>query len=500
MQRIILLTAILFQTILINLNGQNLLSKYIDISLDSYANPSISQKQDNGYLICSLFGQVDYTQSSSLRDFNLPGDSCNVFILDVNPAGVYSVIMTMAVETADKGILIGGGFDSIYNTPGNVYNIILLKLDSLYNIQWSKIIYHPFANTGIIYSYSKLRDNGYLINNSIRTDSLGNIIWLRRSPLYQPIVLQASNGNLINAGGNEVSKKDSVLNGIWTKKYGNISINSGIRTYNNEYVFCGLVDSSFNHALFFLKIDSSGNILNYKRSDYTNWDNHMDILQLSDNTYEILAMRNNQVHIVHLDSTGDLKFSGIFNNSQNFINPNKIFQHSDSVFTTFMDYRSPSYNKVSSVLIDVSMNDSSICGFVNDTIPWRNDTLNFLVNAVYNSAIPSDTIIDFNFVTYMYKTTIIDYCSLPVSSNEINKNIEIQIFPNPTKNEIHFSTDQVYNNVELVIYDQFGYIKLKRNYREFHSEKLVLNYPPMLYFMTLKSDILNVTRKFVIID
>lgn len=251
MQRIILLIAILFQTILINLNGQNLLSKYIDISLDSYANPSISQKQDNGYLICSLFGQVDYTQSSSLRDFNLPGDSCNVFILDVNPAGVYSVIMTMAVETADKGILIGGGFDSIYNTPGNVYNIILLKLDSLYNIQWSKIIYHPFANTGIIYSYSKLRDNGYLINNSIRTDSLGNIIWLRRSPLYQPIVLQASNGNLINAGGNEVSKKDSVLNGIWSKKYGNISINSGIRTHNNEYVFCGLVDSSFNHALFF---------------------------------------------------------------------------------------------------------------------------------------------------------------------------------------------------------------------------------------------------------
>jgi hypothetical protein len=226
----------------------------------------------------------------------------------------------------------------------------------------------------------------------------------------------------------------------------------------------------------------------------------MDMIQLTDKTYEILAMRNNQVHIVHLDSTGDLKFSGIFNNSQNFQNPNKIFQHSDSVFTTFMDYRSPAYNKVSSVLLNVSMNDSSICGFANDTISWRNDTLNFLVDAVFNSAIPLDTIIDFNFITYKYKTTIIDYCYLPVSSNEINKDIEIQIYPNPTKNEVYFSTEQVHNNVELVIYDQFGCIKLKRNYREFYSEKLVLNYPPMLYFMTLKSENLNVTRKFVIID
>ena len=79
-------------------------------------------------------------------------------------------------------------------------------------------------------------------------------------------------------------------------------------------------------------------------------------------------------------------------------------------------------------------------------------------------------------------------------------NFNVKIYPNPTNSEINLSCENVYNNLDLIIYNQLGTVILKRRYKTFQSEKLILDYPPMIYYITLQNEHFKVTKKFVVFD
>lgn len=485
----------LFFAFSIDLSGQTLINKYLPIPLEGFSNPSIVLKKNNAYLICSALNQYSI-RYSFLSEFDITSDSSDVVAI-TGPIN-HHLLMTMAYETSDNGLLIGGGFDTIFNNTTPRFNTFLLKMDSLNNIQWSKIIYHNSSSTGVVSNFSKLGNSGYLINKKIRTDSLGNIIWNKINSIMRGITLPASNGNLITAGGNTISETDSTLNGIWSKTYSTISIYSGIKTNSNEFAFCGLIDSLSYHGIFFLKIDTAGTPLIFKCTDYSTWTNQIHILQLPDNSFGMLCARNNHNYILHIDSTGSFKFLGYFTPPSGQLYPGELEPHNDSVFTAVLNYTSNFYNSVNPILIDVSINDSTRCGFVQDSISWRQDTINYTNNSVYNSYLSTDSMVDYHFNTFFWRRGVWDYCNPSTYLTELNDQTHIDLYPNPAINEITFSSEEVIINAEITIYDQLGRIKLKKEYKEFQSDKLEIDYPPMVYFLTIRSTNLFFTKMFVI--
>ncbi|MFZ4708112.1 MAG: T9SS type A sorting domain-containing protein, partial [Bacteroidales bacterium] len=169
------------------------------------------------------------------------------------------------IQTRDGGFLIGGA--STIGDGGNLtcepYNLnaeaILLKLDSLGNIEWQNC-YGGSGHDGI-YSLMELED-GYLIS------AYG----------------ESEDGDLVGSGWHGgadiwVIKIDFFGNIIWQKCYGGSNYESALNIFsdsNNGFVLIGATESQngditnnhsiseYDNDIWYLKIDSVGEIINQK--------------------------------------------------------------------------------------------------------------------------------------------------------------------------------------------------------------------------------------------
>ncbi len=136
---------------------------------------------DKNYAIASTVEYALHTQ----RDIRLTKFKDNGSILwqkryhanDTLYAGV------TLYPTSDKGYLIGG-FAS--GSSDNLQSFLLLKTDSLGNLQWRKIYHDDY---GVLFHAEQTTDGGYLVSGynyhaatgydmyAIKTDSLGNVQW-----------------------------------------------------------------------------------------------------------------------------------------------------------------------------------------------------------------------------------------------------------------------------------------------------------------------------------
>jgi len=115
-------------------------------------------------------------------------------------------------QTKDGGFILSGAGSLTYPDDADLYNMLLIKTDSIGNIQWYREFTKGAGSESHGASVLQTQDGGYLVGGMycppeddraygylVRTDSLGNVIWTksfeRRSAVYQ--CAQTSDGGYI---------------------------------------------------------------------------------------------------------------------------------------------------------------------------------------------------------------------------------------------------------------------------------------------------------------
>jgi len=249
---------------------------------------SIAQANDGGCII---------TGSTAL--YNTVGVT-NVYIMKLDSTGDLQWAKTIGgirddegysiVPTKDRGYAITGvsssyGLGSSTVDYEAIYDVYVIKLDSVYNLQWTKTIGGTGDDEGN--SIVQTKDDGYAITG--KTNSYG-------------------------AGGYDVYviKLDSVGDLQWTKTIGgkkNDYGNSIIQSRDGGYAITGVTYSfndTVNGDIYVVKLDSVADIQWTKTIGETGADAGQSIIQTSDGGYAI-GSNFGSSSFVKLDSMGNLK-------------------------------------------------------------------------------------------------------------------------------------------------------------------------------------------------
>ncbi len=263
-------------------NGNLQWAKTYGGTRDDYAY-SVQQTSDGGYIVAG------YTDSfgSGWEDILIIKTDASGNIQwakvygGVNPDYAYSV-----QQTSDGGYIVVGYSNSYTYT----YDIILIKLNSSGNVQWARTF--GGASWDYAYSVQQTSDGGYIVTGFtgsfgggwdadiilIKTNSLGNLQWAKTyrgtNYDYAYSVQQTSDGGYIVAGhtlsfgaGNWdvfLIKTDASGNLQWAKTYGGTSWDEAYsvqQTLDGGYIVAVWTNSFFptgNFAIF--KTNASGNL------------------------------------------------------------------------------------------------------------------------------------------------------------------------------------------------------------------------------------------------
>lgn len=247
------------------------------------------------------------------------------------------------IKTKDGGYAVAGYSDS-YGTQG----IYLLKLDSAFNLKWTKVIGRSEEDAR---SLIQTRDGGYAlagasdtweyVNNIytfeggiyvVRLDSTGNIIWTKVSKGNQwgNSITQIKDGGFVvtgEAAGTYIStikldslgqiKWASLIGGNEEAGYSVIPTNDDgcmITGYSNEY-------GSGGEDVYIVRLDSLGNTVFAKAIGGTSEDIGYSIIQTKDKGYVIAGSTNSfgitqtGVYLIKLDSAANLLWTKTYADS-----------------------------------------------------------------------------------------------------------------------------------------------------------------------------------------
>jgi len=240
------------------------------------------------------------------------------------------------VNTSDNGHIISG------EVQGTGSGLILIKLDSAYNILWEKKVLDSlvYGITGT--KITSTADGGYIVViegidgvagtadvTFMKTDSFGDPIWCKSIGANQMDlindVIETTDGSFLLTGYSEqlggLGQFDVILikvnqNGelIWTKAFGGMLTDQGnkIIEINDGYFIMGYSNSYFPHQMFVMNTDTSGTVrwfqslglLNDRFNDAAIMSNNS--LILSGLSYNNLGMSNDTtVFLIKMDFIGN---------------------------------------------------------------------------------------------------------------------------------------------------------------------------------------------------
>jgi hypothetical protein len=185
--------------ILLNAQG-NILNQrlYLDTTHYYYFSPanSLVAASDSTFVMAGYrWNNTDGVCPFLMRvDANLDTICTRVFshpdTLAASVPGAYIVNkFTCIRETWDKGFILSGYYNPGCNTT-NTERSYLLKLDSLFNVEWIK----KYSNIGISFNVETTADSGYYfvsmsqVNQIYKYDKLGNLEWQVNTNLSPPYV------------------------------------------------------------------------------------------------------------------------------------------------------------------------------------------------------------------------------------------------------------------------------------------------------------------------
>jgi uncharacterized delta-60 repeat protein len=245
-------------------------------------------------------------------------------------------------QTSDGGYIVAGLI--YFLIPGN-YDVLIIKLDSSGNIQWSRAIGGTNYDSAV--SIQQTSDGGYIVAGRTRSfgagnydaliiklNSSGNIQWSRAiggtNEDDAVSIQQTSDGGYIVAGytnsfgaGNSdalIIKLNSSGNIQWSRAIGGTNDDRAFsiqQTSDGGYIVAGGTWSfgAGNYDVLIIKLDSSGNIQWSRAIGGTNRDLASSIQQTSDGGYIVaggtwsFGAGNYDVLIIKLDSSGNIQWS-----------------------------------------------------------------------------------------------------------------------------------------------------------------------------------------------
>ncbi len=228
-------------------------------------------------------------------------------------------------QTIDGGFIIAGGIDSM---PGN-FQMWLLKTNGLGDTLWTRICIDSLgAYYGYAYDVQQTHDGGYILYGGfpqtgswfIKTDSLGNAVWMEWSPVgpggdIHPRSIKQTLGSgyiMTGMGGYSIggvveenaylSKTDSLGSNEWSMSLADYSYGHEVQLTNDGgyIVAAGCV----NGGAYFAKVDLSGAICWEKI--YGSGAHAWSICRTNDGGYAVLAIKGNGLlWLLRTDSMGD---------------------------------------------------------------------------------------------------------------------------------------------------------------------------------------------------
>ncbi|MFC2111296.1 T9SS type A sorting domain-containing protein [Bacteroidota bacterium] len=255
----------------------------------------VLQTKDGGYLI--LGNKSGFTGSSDI--YLIKTDTLGVLMLDKAIGNASIEVAEDIKPTFDNGYIIAGYCN--YGT-NNDYQILLIKIDSLYNVEWLK----NYGGTNWDFGYSVVQcpDSGFMVSGE--TFSYGN-------------------------GNNDVFilKTDADGTKLWHKAYGgqNEDVAKSISPYKNGFVISGYTNSFGNgqYDCYILNIEQSGDTLWTKTYGDSLDDKAYCVKQVHDTAIVFCGYTENygaqrkDALIVKIDSTGNEKWKYLYGDLENDI-------------------------------------------------------------------------------------------------------------------------------------------------------------------------------------
>lgn len=444
-----------WDSLLTNVNKVSLLKMDINgnvLSKKSFKRDSISSvignnilKYNNEYFVPGTSGDYNGHIYGAMYEFDSNLDTIrNIIKVDTS---FYTYYTSLIKKSND--LYIFGASDSLSGTPG--YNFFLRKVDSLGNIQWQK----KYGTTSTYRSPRNMdttHTNGFVMCGFEQTSPYG---W----------------------GTTRLIKTDSLGNQLWTKNYGNVDtyFPSVVATKTTGYlVATNQIDSSYMTSFYWMtlklyRLNENGDTIWTKKIGTKTQDfSPFNARQLPNYDFIIcgvnrlphydsggvLVSEQLQGFLCRTDSSGNVKW---FNN----------YKANSSVDTTTDNY-----------LFDVTQTSDGSFVAVGWVSPVDGSTQDVWVIKVDSMGC---------IIGGCNSTTGID--------QEIDNNIDFNIYPNPANDFIDVETD--FKNCSITVFDNIGHLILKEKMVQNKTRIDLSGFSNGLYFIQLQSEDKMISKKFI---
>jgi hypothetical protein len=423
-----------------------------------------------------------YTQNTFEKRFTINSHSTSNSVLQLSD---------------ESYVLVGSDRKS---TTNNDRDVLLLKLDQLGNISWSKHFgseYHEFGR-----DVQQTIDNGFIIvgssaNNSsddsdvylIKTDSIGNLIWEHLYDIFEYdeglSVKQTKDSGFIITGESRISNgpntnhhlliiKTNILGEIeWQKVFSNDyeGGKSIIQANDNGYIICGYtrVENDDWSNILVMKVDENGDSLWSKNYGGPLKEFGTSIKQLKNNDLIISGYRadtnninNADSYFVKTNSNGDTLWTRSFNGlGYNISKSVAISKDSNYLFTGYGEVKELNNNNV--YLLKMTENGDALWKRIYGGL--KSEYGMSVQSTIDNGIIICGIAFDYDTIqpcgkgVYVIKTD--DMGNVIYLANNENSDLEFSVFPNPSNGQFHVDSKEPIIRVE--IYDLAGKLKYIEN-------------------------------------
>ncbi|HRZ42171.1 MAG TPA: T9SS type A sorting domain-containing protein [Bacteroidales bacterium] len=368
------------------------------------------------------------------------------------PGALIDYRFTCIRETWDKGFLLSGYYNPGCNT-NNTERSYLLKLDSLFNVEWIK----KYSNIGISFNVETTADSGCYfvsisqVNQIYKYDKLGNLEWQVNTNLSPPYV--GSSG----------------------------PVDLKVYDQNTLYVASGYwVEPVYGRRGFLLsKVDIPTRTVVWEK--YFIMFNHIDCFTLHQHIRLLIASDGNLIVCANSVMPNPTDSSVISN--KGFIA--KLNPNGDSLWARHLGYGDFEFvNQINDIIITDDGGFLTV-GFFTDWHP----------GIMYEDA-------------WIVKTDSLG-CDTPgchiIGVEELKiRNEKLEMFPNPFGEEIHISLPEEFGGGMFVMYDWQGRRAVETTVPESYGKQTftiqTTNLKPGMYLVELSGDDGMVWRRKVVKD
>ncbi len=228
----------------------------------------------------------------------------------------------------------GGGWGGGYVVTGTQkystdWSILLIRLDAQGNDRWSRMIEHVNDYDEYGLAVTRTVDGGYALAGRysnypyysaivVKVDSVGNIEWARRFASYRcnDIIQTGDGGYLVACDDIGLLKLDSLGNFQWAKGLPMLDLYRVVPTADGGCAIAGRFYAAVDNELYVARLDSAGNVL---WADTLPGTMAFDppgvgLVATDDGGFAVTArylhpQRGNEFYVVKLDSAGNVQWA-----------------------------------------------------------------------------------------------------------------------------------------------------------------------------------------------